>query len=86
MVVIDEVVYFLNIIPTICVLQFGEEVTTKLKSSLENLQRSDGQDPDSPAMMSTVGTQLFELYLALQEFCKFKEHLPNRYGMRAKLL
>ena len=59
-------------------LQFGDEVAHSLKKGLEKLQRSDQQDPNSVEMMSAIGTQLFELYLALQEFCKFKEHLPNR--------
>ncbi|WAQ96587.1 BAIP3-like protein, partial [Mya arenaria] len=56
---------------------FGEEVTGTLTGSLTRLERADAQQPDSPGIVGIMGTQLFELYLALQEFCKFKEHLPN---------
>lgn len=55
---------------------FGEEVTTCLKVTLSCLERADMQNTNPGGIVTTMGTQIFELYLALQEFCKFKEHLP----------
>ncbi|KAL4240528.1 regulation of dense core granule exocytosis [Mactra antiquata] len=55
---------------------FGDEVNDDLQMVLSRLEKLDMEEPDHHSVVITMGTQLFELYLALQEFCKFKEHLP----------
>ncbi|XP_052265684.1 BAI1-associated protein 3-like isoform X2 [Dreissena polymorpha] len=57
--------------------EFGDEVSTTLKDSLSRISQQDSEIPEANSIVIEMGTQLFELYLALQEFCKFKEHLPN---------
>ncbi|KAJ8319416.1 hypothetical protein KUTeg_004507 [Tegillarca granosa] len=54
----------------------GEEFNQSLKKTMNQLEERSKEARDtkhSPIM----GTTLFELYLALQEFCSFKEKLPE---------
>ncbi|XP_045213590.2 BAI1-associated protein 3-like isoform X3 [Mercenaria mercenaria] len=57
--------------------EFGDEVNDDLQMTLSRLEKVDKDVSDQQSVVIIMGTQLFELYLALQEFCKFKEHLPN---------
>ena len=53
--------------------QLGDEITKDMENMVATVEQLD-EDRDHP-MVSTIGPRLFELYLALQEFCSFKAHL-----------
>ncbi|KAK3599282.1 hypothetical protein CHS0354_028639 [Potamilus streckersoni] len=70
-----KVPYFKN-----CYLQleklFGDELSVSLKETLSKLDKEGEGVQEEQSVIMTMGTTLFELYLAIQEFCKFKEYLP----------
>lgn len=58
------------------IFKLGEEFNQSLKKTMHQIEEKSKEAKDtkhSPIM----GTTLFELYLALQEFCSFKEKLPE---------
>ena len=67
--------------------QLGEDVNSDLQhvsfllpDSEEMKGSSSGEAQQGDNFIDRMlGTQLFELYLALHEFCKCKEGLPSRY-------
>ncbi|KAL5018735.1 hypothetical protein ScPMuIL_004457 [Solemya velum] len=54
----------------------GEEANEDLRRRLNRMEAM-GKDITSTPLAAAVGTTLFELYLALQEFCKFKDNIPQ---------
>ena len=55
------------------VFQLGEEFTECMKKT----SFSKG----NKVMEGVLGTTYFELYLALQEFCNYRQHLPDRWAL-----
>ena len=55
------------------VFQLGEEFTECMKKT----SFSKG----NKVMEGVLGTTYFELYLALQEFCNYGQHLPDRWAL-----
>lgn len=59
------------------VFQLGEEFTECMKKT----SFSKG----NKVMEGVLGTTYFELYLALQEFCNYGQHLPERWALNRLL-
>lgn len=53
-----------------CCFQLGEEFTECMKKT--------NSSKGNKVMEGVLGTTYFELYLALQEFCKYGQQLPER--------
>jgi hypothetical protein len=57
--------------------QLGDDANKEMEGVKPHRSVSDETELDCPGAQQQ-GTQLFELYLALQEFTKFRENLPAR--------
>ncbi|GFR18013.1 BAI1-associated protein 3, partial [Trichonephila clavata] len=53
----------------------GDIMGCKIRDSCSAIEVEQNEDPDSEYMVTA--TAMFELYMALQEFIKFKERLPS---------
>ncbi|GFT35584.1 protein unc-13 homolog D [Nephila pilipes] len=53
----------------------GDIMGCKIRDSCSTIDVEQNEDPDSEYMVTA--TAMFELYMALQEFIKFKERLPS---------
>ena len=60
-------------------LQLGEELHRDLERVSFVLPDSDSEGEADSFTAQMTGTQLFELYLCLNEFAGLKHHLPPRY-------
>ncbi|XP_033744420.1 BAI1-associated protein 3-like isoform X1 [Pecten maximus] len=56
--------------------ELGEEFNKDLRQTLSKVE-SRSEEASTRGSSLIMGTCLFELYLALQEFCNFRENLPN---------
>ena len=59
--------------------QLGEDVRRDLEHVTFMLPETEADDERDTFTNQMMGTQLFELYLSLNEFVKFKQHLPPAY-------
>ncbi|GFW47916.1 hypothetical protein TNCV_2401031 [Trichonephila clavipes] len=53
----------------------------KIRDSCSTIEVEQNEDPDSEYMVTA--TAMFELYMALQEFIKFKERLPSDQAVKS---
>ena len=60
-------------------LQLGDDVRRDLEHVTFMLPENESDDDKDAFTNQMMGTQLFELYLCLNEFTQFKRHLPLAY-------